>query len=106
MWRGASRSESRTERVESARDVSAFGIHLFPGRRPGVLMPAGLAQAKHTGPLDSDAALEAQIRNLQTGDASSPGKARGLSVPARVWIAIGAAALLWAAVAGLIALIS
>jgi hypothetical protein len=71
------------------------------------LVPAGLAQAKHTGPLDSDAGLEAQIRDLHSGaDAPAHGKARALSVPARVWIAVGAAALLWAAVAGILVLIS
>ncbi|MDQ8755446.1 hypothetical protein RCO27_04315 [Sphingosinicella sp. LHD-64] len=78
---------------------------LLPARRPVAL--AGLAQSKHTGPLDSDTALEAQIRNVRDGPGKPvSGKSRGLSVPARAWIAVGAAALLWVIIAVVLALIS
>jgi hypothetical protein len=68
---------------------------------------AGLAQSGQGGPLDSDAGLEAQVRDARDA-AGTPvsGKGRGLSVPARAWIAVGAAVLLWIAIAGVLALIS
>lgn len=68
---------------------------------------AGLAQSRHRGPLDSDTGLEAQVRDARDA-AGTPvsGKSRSLSVPARAWIAVGTAALLWIAIAGVLALIS
>lgn len=105
MSRGGNRSESRLARAELARSTAALVASLVPARRPLVL--AGLAQSKHSGPLDSDTALEAQIRDVR--DASGTplsSKNRSLSVPARAWLAIAAAAALWAIIALVLALIS
>lgn len=104
MPRGGNRSESRRARAELARSAAAIAASFVPARRPLAL--AGLAQSKHSGPLDSDTALEAQIRDVRDG-AGAPlsGKNRGLSVPARAWIAITAAAALWAIIALVLALI-
>lgn len=63
--------------------------------RPAQHAIAGLAQSRHTGPLD-DSAVEAglrQVRDLPA--ASAPPPQRALSVPARVWLAVGAAAAIW-----------
>ncbi len=104
MSRGGSRSESHRARAELARSAAAFAASLVPAHRPLAL--AGLAQSKHSGPLDSDTALEARIRDVRDG-AGAPlsGKKRGVSVPTRAWIAIAAAAALWAIIALVPALI-
>jgi hypothetical protein len=104
MSRGGSRSEGRRARAELARSAVALVASLVPARRPVLI--AGLAQSKHSGPLDSDTALEAQIRDVRDA-AGTPlsGKNRSLSVPARAWIAVAAAAALWAIIALVLALI-
>jgi hypothetical protein len=49
--------------------------------------------------------MEGQVRDArEAAGSSASGKTRHLSVPARAWIAFGAAALLWGAVAAILAL--
>jgi hypothetical protein len=55
-----------------------------------------LAQSKHTGPLDDD--IEGRLASARDGE-DAPLLARGLSLPARTWILIAAAAAIWAGIA-------
>lgn len=84
-----------------------MAVGFFPARRQNALVLAGLAQSKHVDPIDGDSRIDTQLHEARDG-AGTPvsGKGRSLGVPARAWIAVGAAALLWVAVASVLALIS
>lgn len=89
--------ESHFERADASRGFAAVAAAFAPAHRT-VLATVGVAQAKHTESRDSDAAVEAQVSDLR-GAPGLPASQRGLSVPRRAWLAVSAAALLWAALA-------
>lgn len=67
--------------------------------RFGRPVAAGLAQTRHTDPLD-DARTEADLHRARDAAAGTPSRPRRpLSVPARVWLAVAAAAALWLVIA-------
>src|SRR3546814_4458015 len=102
-----SKLEGHLKRVESAYGLTAPGAGLPLERGPRAEAPAGLAQSKHSGPLDGAIGLEARVHEVDNAaGAPASGKSRGLSVTARVWIAVGAAGLLWALLTGLLVLIA
>ena len=89
----ADRFDRRDRRHDFVRSVRVAARALFP--RSAVYATVGLAQSRHTGPLD-DNAVEADLRQVRDlPAASAPPPQRALSVPARVWLAVGAAAAIW-----------
>lgn len=89
----AGRFDRRDRRHYFAKPVGAALRPLF--LRPAPQAVAGLAQSRHTGPLD-DSGIEAEIRQVRDMPAASThGGRRVLSIPARAWLAVGAAAILW-----------
>ena len=105
MLRGGKESEDHLERVESAYALATFVARLLAIPRSPALVPAGLAQSRQRGPLDKDADIEAQLQGVRDSGASSPaGQEPEMSVPARMWMAVGGALLLWGIIAAILAL--
>lgn len=99
--------EGHLKRAETAYRLAAPGAGLPLDRGPRAEAQAGLAQSEHSSPIDGDIGLEAHVHEMDNAaGAPTSGKSRGLSVTARVWIAVGAAGLLWALIAGILVLIS
>lgn len=96
--------ESHFERADAGRSLAAVAAAFGPARRTAVAA-VGLAQAKHTESRDGDAIVEAQVNELRGTPGLPASGQRGLNVPSRAWLAVGAAALLWAAIAAVVILV-
>src|SRR3546814_11115809 len=78
-WKRGSKLEGHLKRVESAYGLAAPGAGLPLERGPRAEAPAGLAQSKHSGPLDGDIGLEARVHDVDiAAGAPASGQSRGL----------------------------
>jgi hypothetical protein len=96
--------ERHFERADTSQGVAAIAAAFAPARR-NAFATVGVAQAKHTETRDGDATVEAQVNDLRDAPGLPASGHRGLAIPGRAWIAVGTAALLWAAIAAVVILV-
>ena len=91
--------EHHSDRRNSGWNLATFvanGERLLPIRRERIAF-AALAQPDQSGPVEDAVRTESQVQQgRKAADMSPADRNQGLSLPARAWLIVGAAALLWA----------
>ena len=102
--------ERRSDRRSSERSLATFvasAERLLSPPRKQVAACANLAQVDQSEPVGEGAPIEGQVDEArETADMSPADRNDGLSLPARVWLIVGAAGAFWALAALIFTLLS
>ena len=89
-------SDRRSPGRSLATAVANAGRLLSIRREPNIAF-ATLVQPEQSGPVDDATRTESQVQQgRKAADMSPADRNQGLSLPARAWLIVGAAAALWA----------